>query len=581
MKKLKRLAAVLLALTMVCGMSLTAFAKPDAGTDGTFGTSDDKGTISVSGITPEENITVAAYQIVKAKYDNNGSFSGYEELYGPGSVTNVDKTENESGLAKITVDDAQLAAILAKINTAADGQTSPEAGLVADTKYVMAKSEDGTSYSKDVPVGVYLVVISGAEEKIYSNVVVSLFYTNEGGTGNGIDEGSVKIDDTNANAWTKVQDSPEIEKEITNGDQDTDKGNTVNIGDKIDYKITVPTIPYYGGDYPTFNIVDTLDSTLEFVQNTGCSIKINDGSENGVLFNITENNMIVRASDSKEMGTYAYDAAKNTLTFDFVLVQNGKKVYTLNEYEGKSIEITYSAILTDDAKLSNAANENDVTLNFTHDSKVEGNDGKDDDETFTYTFDIDGDVEGSITQNIITKVGENTVKGERKPLAGAEFTLYNATVAEDGVWTKGDKYTNGDKNKFEGVITSTDKEDNNLAIKGLKAGTYILQETKAPEGYSLNTHEFQIEIVANLDKATGKLQSWSIKIDGKETATFGLQNETIVRTDSNDTVAIPNTSLTELPSTGGIGTTIFTIGGCLIMIIAAGLFFATRKKSAK
>ncbi len=44
---------------------------------------------------------------------------------------------------------------------------------------------------------------------------------------------------------------------------------------------------------------------------------------------------------------------------------------------------------------------------------------------------------------------------------------------------------------------------------------------------------------------------------------------------------IPNTKLTSLPSTGGIGTTIFTIGGCLIMIAAAGLFFASRRKSAK
>nr|WP_289072475.1 LPXTG cell wall anchor domain-containing protein [uncultured Blautia sp.] len=42
-----------------------------------------------------------------------------------------------------------------------------------------------------------------------------------------------------------------------------------------------------------------------------------------------------------------------------------------------------------------------------------------------------------------------------------------------------------------------------------------------------------------------------------------------------------DTKLSSLPSTGGIGTTIFTIGGCLIMIVAAGLFFASRRKSAK
>ena len=51
--------------------------------------------------------------------------------------------------------------------------------------------------------------------------------------------------------------------------------------------------------------------------------------------------------------------------------------------------------------------------------------------------------------------------------------------------------------------------------------------------------------------------------------------------DVSDTHEIKNTKLASLPSTGGIGTTIFTVGGCAIMIIAAGLYFATRRKSAK
>jgi LPXTG-motif cell wall-anchored protein len=42
-----------------------------------------------------------------------------------------------------------------------------------------------------------------------------------------------------------------------------------------------------------------------------------------------------------------------------------------------------------------------------------------------------------------------------------------------------------------------------------------------------------------------------------------------------------DTQLSALPSTGGIGTTIFTIAGCLIMVAAAGLFFVSRRKSAK
>ena len=74
MKRMKKILAMLLALTMVLGMGLTAMA---ANEDGIIGTSDDRGTITVSGIEAQadDSLTVTAYQIVKAKYENNGSFS--------------------------------------------------------------------------------------------------------------------------------------------------------------------------------------------------------------------------------------------------------------------------------------------------------------------------------------------------------------------------------------------------------------------------------------------------------------------------------------------------------------------------
>lgn len=84
-----------------------------------------------------------------------------------------------------------------------------------------------------------------------------------------------------------------------------------------------------------------------------------------------------------------------------------------------------------------------------------------------------------------------------------------------------------------------------------------MKETTAPDGYSLNTEtkNFEIKLVAGKDKA----ESETDIINGVNT--------------------INDTKLSALPSTGGIGTTIFTIAGCVIMIAAAGLFFASRKKS--
>ena len=90
-----------------------------------------------------------------------------------------------------------------------------------------------------------------------------------------------------------------------------------------------------------------------------------------------------------------------------------------------------------------------------------------------------------------------------------------------------------------------------IDVEGLDVGSYHFEETKAPKGYSINTD--------------GK--TLTLTVDG-EVATANLYNEG----------GLNDTKLSALPETGGIGTTIFTIVGCGIMIAAAGLFFASRRK---
>ena len=78
--------------------------------------------------------------------------------------------------------------------------------------------------------------------------------------------------------------------------------------------------------------------------------------------------------------------------------------------------------------------------------------------------------------------------------------------------------------------------------------------------------------------------------NGYEKAYLDTENTTTTTTTTTETNgagsgtaflenAITNTKISSLPSTGGMGTTLFTIAGCVIMISAAGLFFATRKKA--
>lgn len=131
---------------------------------------------------------------------------------------------------------------------------------------------------------------------------------------------------------------------------------------------------------------------------------------NGLTY--TEDSLKVTADGNKlTAGTdYTLDVneAKNEITVDFVV--NG--AYTLNQYQSKALVVTYAATVNQDAALNGVANVNDATLNFTKDSKVDGKDGSSNDKTYTYTFDIDGTADGSLTNELITKVG--TTSANRK-----------------------------------------------------------------------------------------------------------------------------------------------------------------------
>ncbi len=601
MSKIKRIAAVFLTLAMVMGMSITAFAddpQPSTKTQPALGTVEDKGTITINGIGSENaktepTLTIAAYPIIQADYDgNNGLFSGYTEVY-------KDKLILPEGTSYLNIDELAPGAEL-KINDT--NYLNAVKSYIDEHKVAAAASanipENQSTYTfTNMAVGTYLILITGAEENIYSPLVASIYYSakteSEGGPtiGNEFTNGTVDLVSTD-NLWVKKSDNPTIEKKIdpTNG---TDHSNSAYVGEKIPYVVSVKPIPYYGGEYPVFNIVDTMDKGLTYNKDMKIVLRDESGNE------ISDPEFIA----PQPIAVTDESTGVTTITVDFVLDNN----YMLNKWQGKELYITYSATLNENATMNQIANVNNVKLNYTHDSKVNGDEVKDsdEDETYTYTFDIDAAVEGSVTNKIITKIGEEFSEEHGYALKDAKFKLYT-----DADCTK--EYEN---TIFHNPIISD--ADGQLKIAGLKADatsgtTYYLKETEAPNGYSLNTNVYEIKIVPVYSDAEEKrITQWTITVqtgetllgtnvfdvtydrdeDGKitntkvtlngEANTVFDQGTVTNTTDAVNESEILNTKLNALPSTGGIGTTIFTIAGCLIMIAAAGLFFVSRRKSAK
>ena len=205
-----------------------------------------------------------------------------------------------------------------------------------------------------------------------------------------------------------------------------------------------------------------------------------------------------------------------------------------NSNAGKEIVVTYKAKVTA------------VTVNNEASSGHDSGDRFDSDHATTYTGQIE-----------LTKYNDYKTDAEKELLKGAGFEVtkegsnealkFVQDVNAEGQTIEG-SYTYDPNGTITEVFTG---EDGKVTVKGLNVGKYHFTEKTAPTGYHINE--------AGADA--------TIKVEG-EKATAIVEAKTELK----------DSTLSALPGTGGIGTTIFTIGGCLIMIIAAALFFASRKK---
>ena len=166
----------------------------------------------------------------------------------------------------------------------------------------------------------------------------------------------------------------------------------------------------------------------------------------------------------------------------------------------------------------------------------------------------------------------NALNGEtetQKALAGAEFILYKGSE-ENRVYAQvaEGKLTGWTTTKTEAAkLVSGD--DGKIAVEGLDADTYYLEETKAPDGYNKLAGPVKVEISHTV---TGE--------GAKMTHTLKQGTTDVEKVEEVDEVKIENKSGTELPGTGGIGTTIFYVLGSILVIGAVVLLITKKRMSA-
>ena len=334
-----------------------------------------------------------------------------------------------------------------------------------------------------------------------------------------------------------------IDKKIVEGDTTKDK-DTVAVGDIVNYEIT-STSPKYTDEYfteggakkdPTYNIHDTLSAGLTLNKD---SIKVFANNSTEELGNADKQYYSVE----EKMATDA-KGAQYVTGFE---IKFTKKF--LKDYSGVAVKVTYNATVNENAIVGKEGNTNEVTLDYTNKPGADstGVPGKTTPTVYTYGL-------------VVNKVDGK----EKTALAGATFKLYKVTENEDKkeieTQVTGLKGMNADG-------TYTTSTDGKVIFNGLDKGKYKLEETKAPNGYTLLKDK--IEFTITDEQPDGEIDQNSSK-------------EVIINKDNKGQLAttITNNKGFNLPSTGGMGTYLFTIGGIIVMAGAVILLIASKKKRA-
>lgn len=561
MNRGKKLFALLLAAVMILAMGMTGFAangKPQAS---------DRADVTITGITGDPTVTL--YQIARANY-------------GPGDTELVDYT----WAAGVTFANEQ-APTADEINAAAKGLTGGTITPLA----TMSGTLTGETYTANVPAGVYIAVLTGAADgSVYNPVFLAATYGEEGNVVVDKPE-QVNAGDAYLFGTTAVlkKTTPDVDKTITGGTVEDDGRDTVGIGSVVDYKVemTMPSYPANAANKTLF-LTDRLTAGLTFDYST--------------LTVTVEGQTVTRTGDTfilngKVIATAAEKDNGFNLNFNYDnLVSNAAgAVYTPI--------VTYSAVVNDTAVVGAAGNPNDVTYYYAN----EPNTGNTWDEVTEEPDEAPGVTSKKDQETVYTYqlAFQKTDVETDKPLADAVFGIYSdadCTQLIDEVMTNQEGYA---------VSTKVAK------------GTYYIKELVAPTGYSLNTTVYPIEAswktatttvtgsVTNAQYTTQKPSDDAVQVgwikDGRyysmaavaeeEAAAGGYQaaylaaqsttTSTVTTVTENGAGSgtallgdeIPNTQMHALPSTGGMGTVLFTVGGIVIMAAAAVLFFLSRRKT--
>ena len=583
MKKLvSRFMAVLMAMTMILSMSMTAFAAEAP-----------KGTLTVNNTVAGK--TLDLYQIFTATkneagnvaYTLNSAYEGFfqSKISGASTLTGEALSEKAYNYVKdqVGTDGSNGAAFAKDIldwilkNATTVATTHTTANTTADTTvinnldygyyvvYPLGATDTSTAPGNEAVKSVAsLVSVTGTDATVnmksnYPTVDKKIIPAQSGS--------GAKVDAIVNDNWENVShmgldEDDENESEDTiapRGTADEKKAGDFGIGDTVTYQLTSKVPDMTGYNSYTFKFSDTLSKGLDLKE--VLSVKVG-------------NTTLTAKKTGANTYALAYDETNRILTVTLNDFYNSYKNRT-----GETITVVYTATLNKDAVIGMNPNTNKAVVEYSNDPKSDGTGKSEPSIVDVHTFDFTiykyylKDQNNKEDKTALAKAEFELYKGNTEGTAADEQAKVNIVDEGNGVY----RQATADEAKAADFTSAkiVSDADGKVLVKGLEAGTYYLRETKAPEGYNKLLSDIKVEIKPVYDKTTGKLTSYSVDYTYNGTTTTGKE---IKDTKTSPEVAVENKTGAQLPSTGSKGALMVTLAGIVLFgALTASKAFGKKK----